>query len=93
VECGVWPLYRFDPRRVAEGKPPLTLDSSTPKLSPREYMRGETRFRMVEKRDPQRFRRLIAMAEREAAQRIAVYQQLAGITVPNIRDAVEPPED
>jgi pyruvate-ferredoxin/flavodoxin oxidoreductase len=93
VECGVWPLYRFDPRRVAEGKPPLTLDSSAPKLSPHEYMRGETRFRMVERRDPQRFRRLIAMAEREAAQRIAVYQQLAGITVPNIPDAVDPPEN
>ena len=33
----------------------------------REYMRNETRFRMVEKQDPERFRRLLAKAEHEAA--------------------------
>ena len=44
-------------------------------------MRGEGRFRVVEKTDPQRFRRLLDMAEREARQRYAVYQQLAGVSV------------
>jgi hypothetical protein len=28
VESGVWPLYRFDPRRLATGEAPLKLDSS-----------------------------------------------------------------
>jgi pyruvate-ferredoxin/flavodoxin oxidoreductase len=79
---GVWPLYRFDPRRVAKGEPPLILDSPPPKLRPAEYMRNETRFRMVEKQDPERFRRLLARAEREAHRRYAVYQQLAGLKVP-----------
>jgi pyruvate-ferredoxin/flavodoxin oxidoreductase len=83
TESGVWPLYRFDPRRIAAGEPPLILDSGPPKISPREYMRNETRFRMVEKRDPQRFQELMARAERHAARRVAVYRQLAGITVPN----------
>jgi pyruvate-ferredoxin/flavodoxin oxidoreductase len=91
VESGVWPLYRFDPRRLTEGQPPLALDSPAPKISPREYMEGETRFRMVEKRDPDRFRRLVARAERQAAQRLAVYHQLAGIAVPRIADPDEPP--
>jgi hypothetical protein len=45
-------------------------------------MRNETRFRMVEKQDPERFKRLAVLAQRNAAQRFAVYQQLAGITVP-----------
>src|SRR5450759_2758222 len=27
VGSGIWPLFRFDPRRVAAGQPPLTLDS------------------------------------------------------------------
>jgi len=49
-------------------------------------MRNETRFRMVERRDPERFHRLVAMAEKQAAQRLAVYKQLAGITVPLIED-------
>jgi pyruvate-ferredoxin/flavodoxin oxidoreductase len=84
VSSGVWPLYRFDPRRATAGEPPLKLDSSQPKTSARDYMRNETRFRMVEKQDPVRFKRLLASAERVAAQRFAVYQQLAGLTIPNV---------
>jgi pyruvate-ferredoxin/flavodoxin oxidoreductase len=86
VDSGVWPLYRFDPRRVAQGQPPLVLDSSPPKIPARQYMRNETRFRMVEKQDPERFKRLLAMAEKSAKQRVAVYQQLAGLTVPRVPD-------
>jgi hypothetical protein len=37
---------------------------------------------MVEKQDPPRFRRLLAMAEARAAQRYAIYQQLAAVKVP-----------
>jgi pyruvate-ferredoxin/flavodoxin oxidoreductase len=79
VESGVWPLYRFDPRRIAEGLPPLQLDSGPPKASAQDYMRNENRFRMVEKQDPERFKRLLDAASRQAAQRFAVYQQLAGL--------------
>jgi pyruvate-ferredoxin/flavodoxin oxidoreductase len=82
VDAAVWPLFRFDPRRVAQGLPPLVLDSGPPKVSAREYMNNETRFRMVEKMDPLRFRRLLGMAETRAAQRYAIYQQLAGVKVP-----------
>jgi pyruvate-ferredoxin/flavodoxin oxidoreductase len=89
VDCGVWPLYRFNPRRVAQGLPPLELDSGPPKASVLEYMRNETRFRMVEKQDPARFRRLMAAAQRQAEQRVAIYRQLSSLTVPNPR-AEEP---
>jgi pyruvate-ferredoxin/flavodoxin oxidoreductase len=89
VDSGVWPLYRFDPRRVAQGQPPLLLDSGEPKIPARQYMRNETRFRMVEKLDPERFKKLLASAEKQAKQRVAVYKQLAGLTVPQIPD-VEP---
>jgi pyruvate-ferredoxin/flavodoxin oxidoreductase len=86
VNSGVWPLYRFDPRVAATGKPPLQLDSGPPKASVKEYMRNETRFRMVEKLDPERYRRLLAAAQREVTQRVAIYQQLAGVTVPQAED-------
>ena len=94
VDSGVWPLYRFDPRRVAQGQPPLALDSGAPKISARQYMRNETRFRMVEKLDPERFKRLLALAEKQAKQRVGIYQQLANLTVPLIPDseAVAEPE-
>jgi pyruvate-ferredoxin/flavodoxin oxidoreductase len=83
TESGMWPLYRFDPRRVREGQPPLHLDSGEPKLDVLEFMRNETRFRQVERTDPERFKMLLASSQRQAAQRYAVYKQLAGLTVPN----------
>jgi pyruvate-ferredoxin/flavodoxin oxidoreductase len=91
VDSGIWPLYRFDPRRVAAGQPPLNLDSAPPKIRARDYMSQETRFRMVEKQDPERYKRLLATAERQARQHYAVYQQLAGVTIPKIEDETETP--
>jgi pyruvate-ferredoxin/flavodoxin oxidoreductase len=92
VDSGIWPLYRFDPRRVAQGQPPLLLDSGEPKIPARQYMRNETRFRMVEKLDPERFKKLLASAERQAKQRVAVYKQLAGLTIPLVPDAEPEPQ-
>jgi pyruvate-ferredoxin/flavodoxin oxidoreductase len=89
AECGVWPLYRFDPRRSGRGEPPLRLDSPPPRLNVVDYMRNEGRFRMVEKANPERFKMLARAAQREARQRFAVYQQLAGITIPRIEEAAE----
>jgi pyruvate-ferredoxin/flavodoxin oxidoreductase len=86
VKSGVWPLYRFDPRRIPQGLAPLQLDSKAPSVSVATYQRNETRFRMVEKLDPARFKALAAQAEIEAASRHVLYQQLAGITIPS-----EPP--
>jgi hypothetical protein len=45
-------------------------------------MRNETRFRMVEKLDAERFRRLAAAARDGAARRVALYEQLSRITFP-----------
>jgi pyruvate-ferredoxin/flavodoxin oxidoreductase len=87
VESGVWPLYRYDPRRVAQGQPPLVLDSGDPKISARQYMQNETRFRMVEKLDPARFKQLALMAEKHTRQNVAIYKQLSELTVPLVSDA------
>ncbi len=84
VNAGVWPLYRFDPRRLAVGEPPLKLDYTKPRVAVADYTRNETRFRMVEKLDKERFARLLEEAQREATQRYAVYQQLSNLTVPVI---------
>ncbi len=82
VDSGIWPLYRYDPRRVEQGLPPLQLDSGKPKTTVSNYMRNETRFRMLERIDPKRFERLAEQAQIEAAQRVAYYQQLAQLRVP-----------
>jgi pyruvate-ferredoxin/flavodoxin oxidoreductase len=82
VSSGYWPVYRFDPRRFARGESPLQLDSGEPKASVKEFVRNETRFRVVEQQDPDRFRRLMAGAQREVTRRVAIYEQLAKLVVP-----------
>ena len=86
VDSGVWPLYRFDPRRLAKGEPPLHLDYGPPKARVADYMRNESRFRMVERTDPERFAQFLKEAQEAARKRYAVYEQLAGITVPQAED-------
>jgi pyruvate-ferredoxin/flavodoxin oxidoreductase len=89
VNSGVWPLYRYDPRRVERGEPPLVIDVPPGRASVADYMRNETRFRMVEKIDAERFRRLAVAARDHAARRVALYEQLSHITLP--RPAGEAP--
>jgi pyruvate-ferredoxin/flavodoxin oxidoreductase len=87
VSSGVWPLYRYDPRRVEQGQPPLVIDVPPGKATVQEYMRNETRFRMVEKIDPVRFRELAVAARDHAARRVALYQQMAHIVLPRHAEA------
>ncbi|NUQ71996.1 MAG: pyruvate:ferredoxin (flavodoxin) oxidoreductase [Polyangiaceae bacterium] len=82
VESGVWPLYRFDPRRAEAGEPPFKLDSGQPKRTVEEYMRSEGRFRMVETKDPERFTSLLHAAERDVARKATIYEQLANLVYP-----------
>ncbi|HEX5069224.1 MAG TPA: pyruvate:ferredoxin (flavodoxin) oxidoreductase [Vicinamibacterales bacterium] len=84
VDSGVWPLYRFDPRRLHKGEPPLHLDYGPPRARVADYLRNEARFRMVERADPARYKKFVAQSQAAAEKRYAVYQQLAGITVPVI---------
>ncbi|MEZ5332283.1 MAG: pyruvate:ferredoxin (flavodoxin) oxidoreductase [Thermoanaerobaculia bacterium] len=79
VDSGLWPLYRFDPRRAAAGEPPLRLDSGPPKARVKDFMENEARFRMVERIDRERFRELQRRAQTLAERRWNVYRQLAGV--------------
>ena len=61
------------------------LQTQSPRSDLTEFMRNETRFRIVEHQDPERFRELAAVAQRQNAYRMALYQQLATLVPP--RDA------
>lgn len=50
---GFWPLYRFDPRRADEGKPPLALDSRPPSDALAETLLNEQRFRRLNAQQPE----------------------------------------
>ncbi len=55
VECGYWQLYRYDPRRIAEGKNPFQLDSPEPDTSKlMDYLMGENRFASLKNNFPEK---------------------------------------
>jgi pyruvate-ferredoxin/flavodoxin oxidoreductase len=77
VDSGYWPLYRFDPRRKAEGENPLQLDSKPPKIRFEDYAYNETRYRMLTRSDPDAAARLLKDAQKAVNERWARYQQMA----------------
>jgi len=80
VDTGAWPLYRFDPRRAAAGENPLKLDSKAPSIPYSDFALKETRFRMLQKSNPERAKYLLAEAEKSARARFDLYRQMAEIT-------------
>ncbi len=77
VETGYWPLIRYDPRRLGEGKSPLQLDSGPPKGDLAKFLYNETRFRMVEGIDPVRARELLEAARGDVKARYRLYELMA----------------
>ena len=76
VECGYWPLYRYNPD-VPEGKNPFTLDSKEPNGKLRDFMMGEVRFSALTRTFPQTAEKLFAEAEVLCAQRYDKYKKMA----------------
>ncbi len=77
VKSGYWPLYRYDPRLRGLGKSAMQLDSKPPFDSLDDYLATENRFRMVKRRDPDRYAALVKEAEDVLERRHAVYGKLA----------------
>jgi pyruvate-ferredoxin/flavodoxin oxidoreductase len=89
VDCGHWPLFRFDPRRTERGENPLQLDSATPKTALGTYVRNETRFRMIEQQNPEHFKELLSASQQEISRRFSVYEQLSKLTMPAPTDSAK----
>jgi pyruvate-ferredoxin/flavodoxin oxidoreductase len=77
VDSGYWPLFRYDPRKVAGGESPLKLDSAPPKIDLAQFVSGETRFRQVEQANPEAFKRMMTQAQKDVRERYALYEHLA----------------
>jgi pyruvate-ferredoxin/flavodoxin oxidoreductase len=79
VNCGHWPLYRFNPQLKEQGKNPLKIDSKAPTLDLADYIYGENRFRSLQKANPEAAAELLVHAKRDVADRFALMEQLAAI--------------
>ncbi|MGM9998247.1 MAG: pyruvate:ferredoxin (flavodoxin) oxidoreductase [Candidatus Bruticola sp.] len=79
VECGQWPLYRFDPRLKAQGKPCLQVDYKGPKSPVADYLASENRFRQLQKLNPEAAAKYAEESEAIAKERYERYLHLASV--------------
>jgi pyruvate-ferredoxin/flavodoxin oxidoreductase len=87
VQCGLWPLYRYDPRLAADGKNPLSIDYKEPTIPVDQYMYNETRFRMLTQSDEARAEKLLKLSRADAKARWNFYSQMAAM---HYDEAIEP---
>ncbi len=52
VECGYWPVYRFNPALAKEGKEPLSVDYNKPEGDLIGFINGEDRYADLRMTDP-----------------------------------------
>ena len=70
VEAGYFPLYRYNPAN----EQPFTWDAKDPKGSYQDFIRSEGRYKSLLKTNPEAAEELYSQAEKDAAQRMAVYK-------------------
>ena len=74
---GFWPLYRYNPALLAEGKNPFTLDSQAPTIALKDYIYTEARYRMLQQSDPATAELLAQEAQEDVYERWHFYERLA----------------
>ena len=78
TECGYWPTFRYDPRRIAEGKNPLQIDSKEPLWDKyHDFLLSENRYQQLVKTNPDAAQKLLHNNIVDAKRRWAMYQRMA----------------
>jgi pyruvate-ferredoxin/flavodoxin oxidoreductase len=77
VECGYWPLYRYNPLLAREGKNPFILDSKEPAGNVKDFLMGEVRYSSLTRTFPENAERLFEEAEKDVKERYKIYKRMA----------------
>ncbi|HUP03083.1 MAG TPA: pyruvate:ferredoxin (flavodoxin) oxidoreductase [Bryobacteraceae bacterium] len=77
VNSGYWPLYRYNPDLVAQGKNPFQLDSKAPSIPLKNFAYNETRYTMLVKSNPEHAAKLLKEAEEDVAATWKLYDYMA----------------
>jgi len=77
VDSGYWPLYRYNPELIKEGKNPFKLDSKGLKIPLKEYAYMETRYKMLTKSHPELADKLMKEAQEDVVSTWKDYERLA----------------
>ncbi len=80
VQSGHWPLIRYNPDLLQEGKNPLSLDSKAPSISLDKYIYNETRYKMLAQSNEEAAEQLLRLAQEDVNRRWKMYEHLAAMT-------------
>ena len=86
VECGLWPIFRYNPDLVSLGENPMKLDYKGPRVPVKDYMYNEERFKMVEKMNPAAAAQFLETASFNAKEMYSRYDNLSKV---NFYDTAE----
>jgi len=73
VECGLWPLYRYNPDKTEK---PFSLDYKAPSKPVSEFFEGEVRYASLKLKYPESAETLFALAQQDADERYRTYVKL-----------------
>ena len=76
VDSGHWPLFRFNPKNLEEGKNPFKLDSKPPKIKLEDYIYMENRYKMLTKSHPKEAKVLANLAQEEVLKKWKFYEEM-----------------
>ncbi len=71
VNCGYFPIFRFDPRKVKEGKPGLEMDFNAPDFSKmKDFLMSERRYSQLPIVNPEHAEELLAECQKHAEENL-----------------------
>jgi pyruvate-ferredoxin/flavodoxin oxidoreductase len=88
VNSGYWPLFRYNPDLVAQGKNPFQLDSRPATIGLKDYIYNETRYTMLAKSNPEHAQELYKLAQEDVAAKWKLYEHMSrqnGVAVEEVK--------
>ncbi len=79
VQSGYWPLMRYNPDLIKQGKNPMQLDSRTPTVALDKYIYNETRYSMLRHSQPEIAKELYGLAEADVKRRFKLYEYMGAM--------------
>lgn len=79
VECGYFPIFRWDPRKIGTEEGPFTMDCKEPDWSKfRDYLMVQARFSQLPKLNPEHAEELLSNCEKYAKRRYEALLRFGG---------------
>jgi pyruvate-ferredoxin/flavodoxin oxidoreductase len=77
TECGYWPIFRYDPRLIEQGKNPFQLDSKEPDWSKyHDFLMHENRYLQLVQTNPEQAEEMFMKNLKDAKRRYQMYKRL-----------------